>query len=53
MRLEDLVSTLLQVGEYKGASAELIGSNEKATKKLASKINSKLKDIRSKGILED
>ena len=52
MRLKDFVNTLLPIGEYKGASAELIGSNEKATKKLASKINSKLRDIKSKGILE-
>ena len=51
MRLEDLASTLLQVGEMKGASSELIGSNEKATKKLASKVISKLKDLKSRANL--
>ena len=50
--LKDLASTLLQIREERGASAELIGSNEKATRKLASKISSKLKDIISKGNLE-
>ena len=44
---------MLQVGEMKGASAELIGSNEKATKKLASKIISKLKNLKSRAVLED
>ena len=53
VRLEDLASTLLQVGEMKGASSELIGSNEKATKRLASKITSKLKNLKSRAILED
>ena len=48
MRLEDLASTLLQVGEMKGASAELVGSNEKATKKFAAKIISKLKNLKSR-----
>jgi len=49
--LKDLASTLLQIREERGASLELIGSNEKATRKLASKISSKLKDIKSKGNL--
>ena len=53
MRLEDLASTLLQVGELKGTSAELIGSNEKATKKLVSKIISKLKNLKSRANPED
>ena len=53
VKLEDLASTLLQVGELKGTSAELVGSNEKATKKLASKIISKLKNLKSRANPED
>jgi len=46
--LKNLANTLLLLEEMKETSVELIGSNERATKKFATKIISKLKNLKSR-----